>query len=698
MITNTSLSTPSMMRLAVAAMMLALDRQVGQNAWFRCGMAAVLMWGSSGFFGSAEGLAVEIHQDMHVGVQRMVVGQSGWTALMEAAAQGNLAVLQNLLTKKPNVNAQAIDGSTALRAATYYGHGDVVKALLAHGADVNLRDKTGRTALSDAVLEGRVAIASLLLEKGADPNVKTTFGEPLLTRATTQSDEGLVRALLDHGADPNVQVEGHPTPLIAAVQRGRQNIISTLLERGADSRAADRDGKSALLVAAEQGFTSTVHLLLKKGAHPDQQDSFGNSALILAAEHAHAPVAEALLNNGADVHIANKSGDTAFLVSARSGTVAIMNMLLQNGVQANEKTHAGTTALMMAAEQGRLDAVRHLIKNGADVDAVDAEGNTAEVFADWAGHSEIVNFLLRQNKSRSRQGLQQTPATLFYVQNTKQHCVLKSFHPQDGSKTTRAALERCPADMFVTKDFSTMFLIEESEMTELVVTPRVHRASSTPLPLTNTPNGGYGKHRLVQAGYFQDGSLGILYESPLGEQASDMRLYKFHEGGWKLVDDQHCPPFQYQCLKSPINGQSWKNWSRAKAIWHPRVTRNSLIVKRGTAQEGELATLDNRPDYSSDDLGGKWQYLRLKARERQSTLFYYVSRGDIGFGPYTFTIFLRPHKDRKAVRIVEHQCDTAIEHKYLLVNEYWEDGLKLIDLETGEEPVTNLQYAFWNSN
>ena len=682
------------MRLAVAAMMLALDRQVGQKAWFRCCMAAVLMWAASGFLGIAKGMAAEGHQDLRVGVQRMVVGQSGWTALMEAAAQGNLAAVQNLLTKKSNVNAQAIDGSTALQAATYYGHVSVVNALLAHGADVNLRDERGRTALSDAAVQGHAAIASLLLEKGADPNVMADFGEPLLTRAAMQNDEGLVRALLDRGADPNVQVEGHRTPLLAAVLRGQENIISTLLERGADSRAADRDGKSALLLAAEKGLTSTVHLLLKNGAHPDQQDTFGNSALILAAEHAQAPVAEVLLNKGADVHLANTSGETALLVSARSGAVEVMNILLQNGARANEKTLTGTTALMMAAEKGCLDAVRYLIKNGADVNAVDAEGNTAEVFADWAGHSEIVKVLLRQDIRRAPQGLPQTPATLFYIQNTTQHCVLKSFHARDGSTTTLAALERCPADMFVTNDFSTMFLIEDSEITELVLRPRIHRTPPTPLPLTNSPHGGFGKHRLVQAGSFPDGSLGALYESPAGEQASDMRLYKLHEGRWTLADEQHCPPFQYQCLKSPINGQSWKNWSRAKAIWHPRVTRNPVIVKRGTAQDGELSTLENRPDYSSNDLGGDWRYLRLTANKRQSTLFYYVSRGDEGFGPYTLTIFLRTHKDRKAVRIAENQCNTAIEHKYLLVREY---GLKLIDLETGEEPVTGLQYAFWGS-
>ena len=642
-----------------------LGSQAGQKAWVRCCMAAVLLWVSSGFIDRTEGTAAERHQDIRIGVQRMVVGQYGWTALMEAAGQGDLAAVRDQLSKKSDVNVQAIDGSTALKVATDAGHVDVVNALLAHGADVNRRDKTGRTPLSDAVLHGHAAIASLLLEKGADPNVKTAFGEPVL---------------------------------IAALQSGREHIISALLEKGADIRTSDRHGRSAFLLAAENGLTPIVHLLLKKGADPNQQDPFGNHALILAAGKVHAPIVELLLKHGADVHLANQSGDTAFFVSARSGAVDVMTMLLHKGAHANEKTRVGTTALMIAAEKGHLDAVRSLIKNGADVDVVDAEGNTAVVFADWAGHSEIVNVLLRQATGRAPQELQQSPATLLYFQSTKQNCVLQSFTPRDGVTTTLTAVEQCPEDVFVTKEFSTMFLIGESEIAELALKPHVHRAPSTPLPLANTPQGGYGKHRLVQAGSFPDGSLGVLYESPLGEQASDMRLYKFHEGGWTLVDEQQCLPSQNTCLQSPINGQNWRNWSRAKAIWHPRVGRNPLVVKRGVVQEGELSILENRSDYSDNDLGGTWRYLRVKVNQRPSTVFYYVSRGDVGFGPYTFTVFLQRPKDRNAVRIVDQQCDTAIEHKYLLVNEYFGGGLKLIDLETGEEPVTGLQYAFWNAN
>lgn len=85
MIMDTSPSTPSMM--------LTLDRQIGQKAWFRCCMAAVLMWAACEFLGIAKGMATEGHQDTRMGIQRMEVGQSGWTALMEAAAQGNLVAV-----------------------------------------------------------------------------------------------------------------------------------------------------------------------------------------------------------------------------------------------------------------------------------------------------------------------------------------------------------------------------------------------------------------------------------------------------------------------------------------------------------------------------------------------------------------------------------------------------------------------------
>jgi hypothetical protein len=46
------------------------------------------------------------------------------------------------------------------------------------------------------------------------------------------------------------------------------------------------------------------------------------------------------------------------------------------------------------------------------------------------------------------------------------------------------------------------------------------------------------------------------------------------------------------------------------------------------------------------------------------------------------------------VAIAEGRVSTAIEHKYLLLNLY-PDHLRLIDLETGEEPVDGLKFAFW---
>jgi len=61
---------------------------------------------------------------------------------------------------------------------------------------------------------------------------------------------------------------------------------------------------------------------------------------------------------------------------------------------------------------------------------------------------------------------------------------------------------------------------------------------------------------------------------------------------------------------------------------------------------------------------------------------------------YTFSLYLQTYKARSPVAIAEGQLDnTAIEHKYLLFSIH--RNVRLVDLETGEEPLVGLKFAFW---
>jgi len=87
---------------------------------------------------------------------------NGNTALMVAAAQGNVAQLQSLIEKGAEVDARGRIGNTALIYAAQEGHVDVVKMLVDAGADIAARNDYKVTAGSLAKGYGHRDIAETL--------------------------------------------------------------------------------------------------------------------------------------------------------------------------------------------------------------------------------------------------------------------------------------------------------------------------------------------------------------------------------------------------------------------------------------------------------------------------------------------------------------------------------------------------------
>ena len=86
----------------------------------------------------------------------------GMTALMFAAAGGDLEISRTLINNGAPVNGQSDIGMTALMFASEWGHADIVSMLLEEGADASLVSAYGDTALSLAEESGHVDIADLL--------------------------------------------------------------------------------------------------------------------------------------------------------------------------------------------------------------------------------------------------------------------------------------------------------------------------------------------------------------------------------------------------------------------------------------------------------------------------------------------------------------------------------------------------------
>jgi ankyrin repeat protein len=154
-----------------------------------------------------------------------------------AAEQGNQAVMEVLLDKGADVNAQGGYYGNALQSASVNGHKEVVTLLLDKGADVNAQGGYYGNALQAASHNGHKDMATLLLDKGADVNAQGRLYGNALQSASVNGHKEVVTLLLDKGADVNAQGGFYGNALQAASHNGHKDMATLLLDKGADVNA-----------------------------------------------------------------------------------------------------------------------------------------------------------------------------------------------------------------------------------------------------------------------------------------------------------------------------------------------------------------------------------------------------------------------------------------------------------------------------
>merc|ERR1712194_938306 len=156
------------------------------------------------------------------------------TALMWAAAEGHLEVVQGL-TEKYDAKWDILSkqGKTALMLAARFGRHEVVGFLLTKHSPASLEqaDEEGRNVLFHAVTLGDEKLCEMLLAKDLDLDRCNKKGETVLMLAASRGSASFVAFLLGKKANLGKQDESGRTALDHAESTLNSPVVQMLRER-----------------------------------------------------------------------------------------------------------------------------------------------------------------------------------------------------------------------------------------------------------------------------------------------------------------------------------------------------------------------------------------------------------------------------------------------------------------------------------
>src|SRR5579863_12595 len=377
------------------------------------------------------------------------------TPLAAAESGDHVAAVRLAATKGANVNATGADGSTAIMYAAANGDLELVRALIKAGANVKLANQLGTSAITEAAIIGNAPIVDALIKAGADPNFRTTDGETPLMEAARSGHMEAAKVLIAAKADVNAKENwGGQSAIMWAAALSQPDMVKFLASKDANlndhgkinqwerkiiqeprPKDMNKGGFTALHYAAREGCQLCVQYLLEAHADPDSEDPDRETPLLLALENLHFDTAAVLIKGGADLDKWDLFGrspvymaaDVSTLPLKGNGAVAVLpspdkltavdvgRMMLEKGANPNIQLKRrppyrdvpqdrggdgmlaqGATPLLRAARGGDDKFVALLLEYKALVDLPSKEGITPLMAA--AG----VDYGARVTRGRNR--------------------------------------------------------------------------------------------------------------------------------------------------------------------------------------------------------------------------------------------------------------------------------------------------------
>jgi ankyrin repeat protein len=215
---------------------------------------------------------------------------TGLTALMAAAMQGDVAMIRTLLERQASANHTDFSGRSALHHALKAGKLEAVQALLPMVSNLEVISAGGHDLLTMALETGDMHVFQTVLERFPATLQWTTNTRRALETALNADLKEQVRLLLSKHPAPPTR-DGGTAPLIAyAIANDDAALFHTLLACGSDPNIV-------IPKVCEKDFMA---LLKNKHLRLYIQNETGVNLLMLAAGLGRTEYVRALLDAGAD--------------------------------------------------------------------------------------------------------------------------------------------------------------------------------------------------------------------------------------------------------------------------------------------------------------------------------------------------------------------------------------------------------------
>ncbi|MDX2226681.1 MAG: ankyrin repeat domain-containing protein [Verrucomicrobiae bacterium] len=286
-------------------------------------------------------------------------------SLLAAAERGDSKTAHWLLLNDVSPNAADASGKTALMIAAARGDLSFIQTLAESPAlEISKTHPSGLAAIHAALQNGRIEVAVALRRMGST--------EPLpLVDAVKVADTALINDLIDQAKKPEtiraLVNEPDPqglSPLFWAVSLGHREISETLIRLGADVNfVSPHDGRTALIVAASNNAVELIHTLLSNKADIEAKDRQGRTALLWAIATSNTNSAYALMQRGANRNAVNpEDGLTALGLAVHKNLSGIIGPLLDSGADPLIKDKQGLTPVEIAFHLGRFEIMEMILR------------------------------------------------------------------------------------------------------------------------------------------------------------------------------------------------------------------------------------------------------------------------------------------------------------------------------------------------